>query len=239
MSDAVEEGAVRRLRNIVIVGGGMAGWMAAAALAHVLKGRFGPVRLIESAEIGTVGVGEANITSLAAFHQLLGIDERDFVCRTGATFKLGIEFRDWQRLGTSFFHPFGDYGVGLDPAIFQSFWLRARAEGETRGLVEWSINSLAAAQGRFAPQGQGVGPLSYAYHFDASLYAQYLRAFAEARGVERIEGRIEAVIHTQPERIDAVRLSDGRVIEGDLFLDCSGFHGLLLAGALCEGFEDW
>jgi len=239
MSNAAEEGAGRRLRSIVIVGGGTAGWMAAAALSKVLKGRFGPVRLIESAEIGTVGVGEATIPSLAGFHQLLGIDERDFVCRTGATFKLGIEFRDWQRPGTAFFHPFGDYGIGLDPAIFQSFWLRARAEGRGRGLVEWSINNLAAAGGRFGPGAQGVGPVSYAYHFDASLYAQYLRAYAEARGVERIEGRINTVVHTHPERIDAVRLADGRVVEGDLFLDCSGFHGLLLAGALGEGFEDW
>ena len=227
------------LHGITIVGGGTAGWMAAATLAHILKGKFGPLRLVESAEIGTVGVGEATIPSLAEFHRLLGIDETDFLRRTGATFKLGIEFSDWSRPGATYFHPFGGYGLGTDHAVFQSFWLRARAGGAGSRLESWSLNSLAAEQNRFSPAVSSIGPLSYAYHFDASLYARYLRDYAEARGVERIEGRIASVTMAAPDRISGLRLADGREVGGELFLDCSGFHGLLLDGALAEPFEDW
>lgn len=229
----------RRIDGIVIVGGGTAGWMAAAAMAHLLKGKFGAVRLIEADDIPTVGVGEATIPGIAAFHQLLGIDERDFVCRTGASFKLGIEFRDWSGPGSRFFHPFGDYAPGIEAALFQNFWLRARARGGEASLDPWSPNSVAAASGRFAPEMPALGPLLHAYHFDAALYAQYLRAYAEARGIERIAGRVAEVVRAGTDRIAAVRLADGRLVEGDLFVDCSGFQSLLLAGALDEPFVDW
>lgn len=225
--------------DIVIVGGGTAGWMAGAAMAHFLKGRFGRVTLVESEEIGTIGVGEATIPSLASFHQMLGIDERDFVRRTGASFKLGIEFRDWRGPGSRYFHPFGNYAPGVEPALFQNFWLKALSTGDGSDLDSWSPNSVAAAFGRFGPQTQALGPSSYAYHFDAAEYARYLRAYAEARGVERVEGRIVDVVRGTADRIAAVRLADGRSVEGDLFVDCSGFHGLLLTGALAEAFEDW
>jgi tryptophan halogenase len=227
------------VRSIVIVGGGAAGWMAAAAMAQLLKGRFGTIRLIESADIGTVGVGEATIPGIAAFHRMLGIDERDFVCSTRASFKLGIEFRDWHAIGSRFFHPFGDYAPGAEPAIFQNFWLRERENGGSPDLDSWSPNSAAAALGRFAPEMPGLGPLLHAYHFDATLYARYLRTYAEARGVERIEGRIIDVARLGADRVGGVRLADGRTMEGDLFIDCSGFHGLLIGGALEEAFEDW
>lgn len=231
------------LRDILIVGGGTAGWMAAAALSKVIGTQACRIRLVESEEIGTVGVGEATIPSLVQFHALLGLDEAEFVRRTQATFKLGIEFRDWREPGASFFHPFGPYGFDIEPAVFQSYWLKRRTEGAATPLDDWSLAATAAKLGRFGPPGPIPGgapaPLSYAYHFDASLYARYLRAYAEAKGVERIEGRVVEVARRDDGGVSAVALSDGRSIAADFFLDCSGFRGLLISTALGVDFEDW
>jgi tryptophan halogenase len=177
------------------------------------------------------------------FNQRLGIDEADFVRRTNATFKLGIEFRDWGRIGDSYIHPFGDFGHDLDGLPFHQHWLHANCDGgPVPPLEACSLPIVAARANRFAPPShdpRGVGStFSYAYQFDASLYAAYLRDYAEARGVERIEGRVETV-ETGPAGIAAVHLADGRRIAADLFVDCSGFRGLLIEGALSAGYEDW
>ena len=183
-----------RLRSLLIVGGGTAGWMAAAALARVLD-RSCEISLVESAAVGTVGVGEATIPSLPAFHELLGIDEREFLRATRGTFKLGIQFRDWRTIGEPFLHPFGPYGVNVNHELFQAYWLQRRQEGHPSPLEEWSVTGLAASLGRFgaAPLKDPSSPLrqmSYAYHLDATLYARFLRSYAEGRGVHRIEGEV-------------------------------------------------
>jgi tryptophan halogenase len=233
----------RRLRSIVIVGGGTAGWMSAAALARALGPGNCDITLVESDAIGTVGVGEATIPSLVGFHDLLGIDEADFVRATQATFKLAIEFRDWHALGERFLHPFGFYGVGIDPSIFQAYWLNARRLGRGTPLEEWSVSGLAAKLGRFgrpaSPRAPALSQLSYAYHFDAGLYARYLRAYAESRGVKRVEGKIVHADRTAAGLIGALRLADGRAIEGDFYIDCSGFDSLLLSKTLETEFIDW
>jgi tryptophan halogenase len=229
--------------RIVVVGGGTAGWMTAATLASGFAGRTADVTLIESDEIGTIGVGEATVPHIRFFNQRLGIDEADFVRRTNATFKLGIEFRDWGRIGDSYIHPFGDFGHDLDGLPFHQHWLHANRDGgPVPPLEACSLPIVAARANRFVPPShypRGVGStFSYAYQFDASLYATYLRNYAEARRVERIEGRVETV-ETGPAGIAAVHLADGRRVAADLFVDCSGFRGLLIEGALSAGYEDW
>ncbi|HMA48832.1 MAG TPA: tryptophan halogenase family protein [Magnetospirillaceae bacterium] len=228
--------------RIVIVGGGTAGWMTAAALAQATKGRAAEVVLVESEEIGTVGVGEATIPPIQVFNHYLDLDVRDFVKKTYGTFKLGIEFVDWTRKGHRYFHQFGPLGMDLHGGVgFHHFWLKARQMGDMTDIEDYSPNAVAARLGRFTlAAGDEPNPLNYAYHFDAGLYARYLRAYAEPRGVGRIEGKVVSVQQTgETGFVTGITLADGRRIEGDFFIDCSGFRGLLIEETLKTGYEDW
>lgn len=218
--------------------------MAAAALARVLGARATRITLIESEEIGTVGVGEATIPPIQMFNALLGIEENEFVRATMASFKLGIEFVDWLRTGHRYFHPFGVYGHDIGPVPFEGLWHRLRQTGDAAPLDAYSIGTTAARMGRFMrPQAGGNTPLSYigyAFHFDAALYARFLRTYAERAGVARREGKVVDVsLRGEDGFIEAITLSDGGRIAADLFIDCSGFRSLLLGEALGAGFENW
>ncbi len=235
--------AVDSIESVVIVGGGTAGWMAAASLARFLGGQVA-ITLVESDEIGTVGVGEATIPQLKLFNAGLGIDEDAFVRETGATFKLGIEFDGWRTPGARYIHAFGAIGRGLGLLPFHHYWLRHRALGGTTGLWACSASAQAAATNCFARPVDRPGALpsglNYAFHFDAGLYAAFLRRYAEAAGVRRVEGRIgDAALRADDGFVEAVVLDDGRRIAGDLFVDCSGFRGLVIEQALASGYEDW
>ena len=230
------------LRTLVIVGGGTAGWMAAAALARVLD-RSCEISLVESEAIGSEGVGEATIPTLPAFHELLGVNEREFLRATRGTFKLGTDFCDWRTLGESFLHPFGPYGVNINHELFQAYWLERRQAGHPSPLEAWSVTGLAASLGRFgAPTSKdssALRQLSYAYHLDATLYARFLRTYAEGRGVHRIEGEVLDARINPTGRVDSLVLRDGRSVGGDFFIDCSGFRALLIAKVLKSGYLDW
>ena len=233
----------RRIRSVVIVGGGSAGWMTAAALSNSLQ-QGCAITLIESEEIGTVGVGEATIPPIKIFNQTLGLDENEFVRRTKGTFKLGIQFVDWAKIGHRYFHPFGTYGRPFDMVQTHQHWLAAHARGLVSSLDDYCMAWAVAKGGRFSQpspdQRNVLSTFEYAYHFDAGLYAAFLREYSQARRVTRLEGRIGAVEqHAETGFVEAVRLDDGTLIGGDLFIDCSGFRGLLIEGALKTGYQDW
>lgn len=234
----------RALRNIVIVGGGSAGWMAAASLSNALSARQCTVTVIESDEIGTVGVGEATIPPIKVLNQTMGLDEADFLRRTQGTFKLGIQFVDWARLGRTYFHQFGPHGVQFDYSPLHQHWLKHRHEPGMPYIDEFSMAWSAASRNRFDKPTQDprliTSHFDYAYHFDAGLYARYLREVSEPRGVQRIEGKIvDVALRAVDGFVEHVILSDGRVVAGDLFIDCSGFRGLLIEEALKTGYDDW
>ena len=238
------EKQVKPIREIVIVGGGTAGWMAAAALSRLREGHDLSITLIESEMIGTVGVGEATIPPFVEFQALLGLDEREMMAATQATFKLGIQFANWGRQGESYIHPFGNYGYSLDGMAFHQHWHRARTAGDRRPIQVFNVETMAAFFGKFA-RTEDIGrddlpPVNYAYHIDATRYAKFLRGYAEGKGVVRREGRVADVsLDGETGFVTAVTMEDGRQVEGDLFVDCSGFRGLLIEQALGTGYEDW
>jgi len=223
-------------KRIVVVGGGAAGWMAATALASALPGST--VELVESEEIGIIGVGEATFPSIRAFHKILGIDEAEFLRATNGTYKLGIEFRDWRVQGEGYFHTFGDFGALAGP---QALWGQHRRLGEAGlgTLGEQCLPSVMASQGRFQVPPEQEKFFNYAYHFDAVLYAGFLRTLALQRGVLRTEGRIVDVARRADGGVERLKLADGRAVDGDLFIDCSGFASLLLGRILGEPFVDF
>jgi tryptophan halogenase len=232
------------LQSIVIVGGGTAGWMTATALATALRGRY-QIRLVESDEIGIVGVGEATIPMIQRFNKVAGIDEAEFMKATNGTFKLGVEFVNWGKQGDRYMHGFGRLGQDLWTVGFDQYWHKMRALGRARDLAEYSITRAASNANKFMHPRTDLGnsplaDITYAYHFDASLYAKHLRKLSESRGVQRIEGKITQVSQRAADGyVDAVVLESGQRVEGDLFIDCSGFRGLLIEQTLQTGFEDW
>jgi tryptophan halogenase len=232
----------QEIRSVVIAGGGTAGWMTAAALAKVLGPRL-TITLVESSEIGIVGVGEATIPAIAQFNRLLRIDEDDFLKATQGTFKLGIEFVDWFEKGEAYMHAFGPVGRDLAYVPFHHYWLRDQPQGSAGSLWDYSLNWLAAKQSRFArlervPDTPLAG-LAWAFHFDASLYAAYLSRFAQGMGVRRLDAKIAGVLQSADGNVRALKLEDGRELAADFFIDCTGFRGLLIEQALETGYEDW
>ena len=233
------------IKKVVIVGGGTAGWMTAAAMSRLLDKQKIEIQLVESETIGTVGVGEATIPHILYFNRLLGIDENSFIKQTNATFKLGIEFVNWGQLGESYIHPFGPYGMDMEGIHFHHMWLRQQSKGTAKPLDDFNLQILAAKAGKFMRakpdlKGSPLSTVAYAFQFDAALYAAFLREFAESRGVIRTVGKINQVIQN-PENghIQSVVLDKGEKIDGDLFIDCSGFKGLLIEETLKTGYEDW
>ncbi len=229
-------------QRVVILGGGTAGWMAAACMAKVFGSGALSITLIESEDIGTVGVGEATIPMINLFNTLLGVTEADLIRETEATFKLGIEFVNWKQVGESYIHPFGDYGVAMEGINFYHFWLRLAAQEKAKDYGLFNLETQAIRSGRCGPS-RTDNPqiqLNKAYHFDARLYAAFLRRYAEARGVERLEGRVTKVERDAEDgQLLSLDLGDGRVVAGDLYFDCSGFGSLLIGQALGVGYVDW
>ncbi len=226
-----------RINKVVIAGGGTAGWMAAALLSKTM-GKVLEITLIESDEIGTVGVGEATIPPLVTYLRLLKMKEQEFMAATQATFKLGISFENWKAVGEKYFHSFGTTGTDHWTAGFQHFWLKDRERGSKNDYGDYCLELVAAREGKFShlPK-QG---LNYAFHLDATLFARHLRQFSEKLGIRRVEGKIME-IDTHPETgfVTSLRMESGQVVEGDLFIDCTGFRGLLIEQTLKTGYEDW
>ncbi|HSG33826.1 MAG TPA: tryptophan halogenase family protein [Sphingomonadaceae bacterium] len=232
------------IAKVVIVGGGTAGWMAAAALSRYLNNGRRSFTLVESDAIGTVGVGEATIPPILNYNQMLDINENIFLKATQGTFKLGIEFVNWGRIGDRYIHPFGSYGHDLHGIPFHHLYLREHAYGQPGEIASYSMSAAAAARSRFArPARDKQGPLAqlyYAFHFDASLYARFLRGIAEQQGTIRKEGKIVTVERNgENGNVTAINLENGEKVAGDFFIDCSGFRGLLIEQELEAGFEDW
>lgn len=230
-------------QKLVIVGGGAAGWICAAAFAR-LMGKAVSIELVESDAIGTVGVGEATIPQIIRLNTILGLDERDFITRTNGTFKLGIEFVDWGKVGSRYLHTFGDAGMSLANVPFHQYWKRAIESGHDKSLWHYSLHQVAADQAKFGKLDRvGNTPmtgLAYAYHFDASLYAAYLRDYSEKLGVTRSEGIVKEVSRdAESGNIASITLEGGKEIGGDFFIDCTGFRALLLGQELGVGYQDW
>ncbi|WP_204378410.1 tryptophan halogenase family protein [Agaribacterium haliotis] len=231
------------MKNIIIVGGGTSGWMTAAMLSHALP-EYINIRLVESEDIGTIGVGEATIPHIGKFNAMLGIDEAQFMREVQATFKLGIEFVDWGALGERYMHPFGAFGMPLNDLPFHNYWLRARKTQGDLSLEAFSLNTAAARSGKFMKPNQDptslASKIAYAYHLDAGLYAKFLRRFAEAKGLERIEAKVVSTeLDPASGFIQNIVLDSGEKLAADLFIDCSGFRGVLIEEALHSGYEDW
>jgi tryptophan halogenase len=232
------------IRSVVIVGGGTAGWMTASLLSRLYGAKL-DITLVESDEISTIGVGEATIPAIKNFNRLLGIDENDFLRSTQGSFKMGIEFRNWGQLGDQYMHGFGKIGQDLGWLRMHQYWLKARQLGKASHFDNYAINVVAARRNRFMPARPDMpesplGEIAHAYHFDAGLYVQYLRRFAEGWGVKRIEGRIVST-RLKPENgfVEAVVMQSGAEVTGELFIDCSGIRALLIEGALRTGYEEW
>ncbi|MFV8783988.1 tryptophan halogenase family protein [Microbulbifer sp. SA54] len=231
------------IKNLVILGGGTAGWMTAALMSKVL-GKVVNITLVESDQIGTVGVGEATIPPIVNFNQALGLDEKEFLKQTKGSIKLGIQFENWSRQGEHYMHAFGSIGKNFPFCDFHHFWLRNREQGGADSYWDYSLNYQAAMNNKFAPLANipntNLPGISYAYHFDAGLYARYLRRVAEGRGVKRIEGKVcDVRQNSDTGFIENLLLESGQVVEGDLFVDCSGFVGLLIEKAVGSEYESW
>jgi tryptophan halogenase len=244
MGDSLPEADVNGRRRVVVLGGGTAGWMTAAALAR-LAGGVADVTLVESRDVGIVGVGEATLPHLAAFIRRLGIDERAFMAATDATYKLGIQFEDFGAIGDRYLHPFGSYGRPFENVAFHHWWLRVHAAGRVGRIDDFCIPIMAAEDRRFAhpallDTADGSEAFGYAYHFDATRFAPFLRTFAERHGAQRVEGRVTAVHRAEDGNVRALQLETGALIHGDLFVDCSGFRALLIGDdAMDAPWEDW
>ncbi|WP_286829858.1 MULTISPECIES: tryptophan halogenase family protein [Kordiimonas] len=233
----------RNIKKIAIVGGGSAGWMTAAALSNALQGSA-EITLVESEEIGTVGVGEATIPPIKIFNQSLGINEAEFVQRTEGSFKLGIEFVNWFKEGHRYFHPFGEYGAPFDAVQLYHYYLKARAEGPVDPIDDYSMAWVMAKNGKFSVPAQDrrmvQSTFDYAYHFDATMYARFLRDYAEARGVKRMEGKVvDVALRGTDGFIESLTLESGTKVDAEFFIDCTGFFGLLIEKTLKTGYEDW
>ena len=231
------------IEKIVILGGGTAGWMAAATIGNIFKNTPLVIELVESDEIGIVGVGEATIPPLINMLESLGIDLIDFIKETQASFKLGIKFDDWKNIGESYFHPFGSVGQSIDGYDFYQCWLKCQAEGDNSPLMSHSAESILAEQGKFfLPHKAANTPLArayYALHLDSSLAGQYLRKFAENIGVFRTQGIVKRIHQDEQENITQLTLDNEQTVQGDFFIDCSGFKGVLIEETLNAGYESW
>jgi len=229
------------IKKVVVLGGGTAGWMSAALLKKVLSAEI-DIELVESEVIGTVGVGEATIPPIRTFNEVLGINDAEFIRATKATIKLGIKFDNWQNIGKSYYHTFAAAGKSQPFCHFHHYLKRAQQLGDKSTLWDYDLNYLCAEAGKFAVinSKNPILELPHAYHFDAGLYAQFLREFSEKLGVKRTEGMVEQVKQCQQSGyIQALVLKDGQQIDGDLFLDCSGMRALLIEDTLNTGYENW